>query len=507
MRPRSQPAIVGLAALLAILSACSSADGSESENSPIQIAPASPELAPGESVQFTASARTQPGESVEWAVVEASGGSIDANGHYTAPGTEGTYTVTASLPSVGALQATAVHVTRKVRVGVSPSAVTLAVGESVALTASVTGPVNTVTWSVGDPTAGGTVTAAGVYTAPSTAGVYTVVATSTVDPTRMGAATITVTSLAPPPATTGTGTSHAPSYVAVTGGGPMPSTVGAVTAACAGDGVTDDTSCLRNAAEMARSQAKPLLIPAASSYYRISGPITVYGSVIGVGDIMPTIKQTSICSSSSCVGLRLASGMSGWIYNLHLIGAYANGARGEFAHNISIGGVNGLTIKGNLLENSMGDAIADNAQEDDGSAAARNVLIDGNTLVNPARCAISLVNVSDRWAIMNNVIVDDAAWVSTIDLEPWRTESYITNVEIGYNEITTPANPAETQAGNYIGVVTVSGWFDPSPGADVWVHHNWGDWPFANFVAKASNAGAFGNVVDLANVRGTSPST
>jgi hypothetical protein len=311
----------------------------------------------------------------------------------------------------------------------------------------------------------------------------------------------------PPAASTngqGTGGTKTPQYVDVTGGGAMPSTTNAVVAACAGNGSTDDTSCLQNAANNARSQGRPLVIPATSSFYRITGPITVYGSVVGTGG-MPTIKQTSTCSSASCVGLRLASGMTGWIYNLHLVGTHSGSNRGEFAHNISIGGVNGVTIKGNLLENANGDAVADNAQENDGAATARNVLVDGNTMINPARCMVSLVNVSDRWAIMNNVMTDNAAFVSPIDLEPWRTQSYITNVEVGFNKVTTPANATETSLGNYVGVVTASGWFDPSPGSNVYAHHNYGSWPFSSFVKQANNAGSFANVVNTSNVQGAAP--
>jgi hypothetical protein len=92
-----------------------------------------------------------------------------------------------------------VRVKRNVRVDVSPSAATIAAGESLALSASVTGSVKTVTWSVEEGAAGGTVTTGGVYTAPETAGVYHVVATSTADPTKSGSAAITVTATLPAP--------------------------------------------------------------------------------------------------------------------------------------------------------------------------------------------------------------------------------------------------------------------------------------------------------------------
>ena len=189
--------MLGLAALITALSACGSA---ESPSSLLQISPASPEVAPGDAVQFTANSPAAPDETVAWAVVEPDGGTIDGTGVYTAPVAEGTFTVTASVTSLSTTQATQVRVKRNVRVDVSPTAATLAAGESLALSANVTGSVKTVTWSVAEGTAGGAVTAAGVYTAPLTAGVYDVVATSAADPTKSGSATITVTAQAPAPA-------------------------------------------------------------------------------------------------------------------------------------------------------------------------------------------------------------------------------------------------------------------------------------------------------------------
>ncbi len=60
-------------------------------------------------------------------------------------------------------------------------------------TATVTGSTNTaVTWSVQEAN-GGTITQAGVYTAPSTAGTYHVLATSQADPTKVATIAVTVT--------------------------------------------------------------------------------------------------------------------------------------------------------------------------------------------------------------------------------------------------------------------------------------------------------------------------
>ncbi len=186
--------MLGLAALLTALSACSSAGG---PGSIVEIAPASPAIEPGGTVQFIARVAGVD-ETANWSVLEPGGGTIDASGMYTAPQNEGTYTVLAAFTSPSTSESTAVHVKRNIQVDVIPSSATMALGESLALTASVTANVKTVAWSVAE-TGGGTVTAAGVYTAPQTAGTYTVVATSTADPTKSGASAITVTAPPPPP--------------------------------------------------------------------------------------------------------------------------------------------------------------------------------------------------------------------------------------------------------------------------------------------------------------------
>lgn len=295
----------------------------------------------------------------------------------------------------------------------------------------------------------------------------------------------------------GTGTRHRPRYLAdLTGGGPMPSTAGAAVARCAGDGRGDDTACLQAAIDAAAQARRPLLIPATGAFYRLTAPLQVRTSLLGIGG-RPVLRQTADCATRACEGLRLAEGMSGWIHNLHVVGMFG-GVRGEFAHNVSVGGVDGVTIAGNVLESPIGDNIADNAQET-GKAAARNVLIDGNTLIGPARCAISLVNVSDRWAIVNNRILVPSPWVSPIDLEPWRPGSRITNVEVGWNELRVGDNREAARAGDFLGGVTASGWFDPDPGENVWVHHNFGTWPFPRLVTISSRLGTFRNVVDEGN--------
>lgn len=81
-----------------------------------------------------------------------------------------------------------------VAVTVSPTSIPLVVGDTHTFTATVTGNANTsVTWSVTEGAAGGTITTGGLYTAPATPGTYHVVATSVADATKSATATVTVT--------------------------------------------------------------------------------------------------------------------------------------------------------------------------------------------------------------------------------------------------------------------------------------------------------------------------
>lgn len=90
-----------------------------------------------------------------------------------------------------------------VAVAISPTTASVAVGRTAQFSATVSGSSNSaVTWSIQEGAAGGTISGAGLYTAPSAAGTYHVVATSQADATKSATATVVVTALAPPPPTT-----------------------------------------------------------------------------------------------------------------------------------------------------------------------------------------------------------------------------------------------------------------------------------------------------------------
>jgi hypothetical protein len=80
-----------------------------------------------------------------------------------------------------------------VAVTLQPPAASLSPGASLSFSAAVTGTaMSGVTWSVQEGAAGGSITAAGLYTAPSTSGTYHVVARSVADPSISAAATVSV---------------------------------------------------------------------------------------------------------------------------------------------------------------------------------------------------------------------------------------------------------------------------------------------------------------------------
>jgi Galactose oxidase, central domain len=151
---------------------------------------------------------------VTWTVQEgAAGGSVTGAGVYTAPQVPGTYHVIATSMTDSTQTATAIVNVPPVSVTVLPNAPTVFLGGMQMFTANVTATNMAVTWSVQEGPAGGSITSAGVYTAPQVVGTYHVIATSAADMTKTGTATITV----PPVSVT-----VSPNPVAVDQGGMQP---------------------------------------------------------------------------------------------------------------------------------------------------------------------------------------------------------------------------------------------------------------------------------------------
>ena len=119
-------------------------------------------------------------------------GTISTSGLYTAPVQSGSHTVTATEGSItGSASVSVVQFT------ITPPSATVAPSMTKQFSATIQGLSNqAVTWAV-DGTAGGsaatgTISAAGLYTAPAAIGAHTISATSVADTALTGSATITV---------------------------------------------------------------------------------------------------------------------------------------------------------------------------------------------------------------------------------------------------------------------------------------------------------------------------
>ena len=162
---------------------------------------ATAQVPPSGTTTFTAAVMNfKTDNTVNW-TVSTGGGSVaptsTATGiatTYTAPATPGLYTVTAASnesPTATASATVAVFDPAALTVTVAPTTTILMTGASYTFAATVANaPDNTVTWSA----TGGTITPAGVYTAPATAGTYTITATSSWAKVS-GSATVTVKTL------------------------------------------------------------------------------------------------------------------------------------------------------------------------------------------------------------------------------------------------------------------------------------------------------------------------
>jgi hypothetical protein len=155
----------------------------------ITISPTTATINTNASEQFSASISGTSNTAVTWT---ASGGTVNASGLYTAPSSAGAYTVTATSqadPTKSVTATMTVQAVQVVGVSVSPTSASIYVDGTEQFAASVTGTSNTaVTWSA----SGGTVSTSGLYTAPNTAGTYTVKAKSQADTTKTASATVIV---------------------------------------------------------------------------------------------------------------------------------------------------------------------------------------------------------------------------------------------------------------------------------------------------------------------------
>jgi hypothetical protein len=156
----------------------------------IAIAPQTVTVEAGQSVTFSATVTGAADPTITWSVQEADGGAITGGGVYTAPILAGTFHVIAAN---GANKATATVtvVSAAQTLTVTPTTATLQTNGSQQFNATLDGSAPSVNWSVQEA-GGGTVTPAGLYTAPATPGTYHLIATLAANSAVAGTATITV---------------------------------------------------------------------------------------------------------------------------------------------------------------------------------------------------------------------------------------------------------------------------------------------------------------------------
>ena len=158
----------------------------------VSVSSAATELDQGASTIFSASVTGSTNTNVTWSVEGAGNGTITPSGVYTAPNKAGTFTIIATSKGDPTQKGSAQVTVAAVAVSVSPASVAIEQGTTASFSATVTGSTNTaVTWSVVG-TDSGTITSAGVYTAPKKAGTFTVKATSKADTTQAATAQVTV---------------------------------------------------------------------------------------------------------------------------------------------------------------------------------------------------------------------------------------------------------------------------------------------------------------------------
>jgi hypothetical protein len=169
----------------------------------ITLNPLSASLQNGGTQQFSANVTGATNTGVIWSLQPQIGG-ISSTGLYTAPSSiSGPTTVSVTATSVAdptksAAATISLTPAASVSVTVTPSSASLQASQKQQFAAQVTGSTNTgVTWSL--LSAVGSISSAGLYTAPATitsSTTVTVKATSVADPTKSATATITLTKAA-----------------------------------------------------------------------------------------------------------------------------------------------------------------------------------------------------------------------------------------------------------------------------------------------------------------------
>lgn len=168
----------------------------------LSLAPLSPCIAPGATQQFNATLTNIKGTGVNWSVDSVAGGNssvgtISSSGLYTAPSASGQHTIAAaSQANSQASASTSLTVNQSPGFSVSPDTATVLVSSQQSFEGQACGVASQgLTWTVDGIPGGndsvGTISAAGVYTAPVAPGTHTIQGTDAANHTSKAAVTVT----------------------------------------------------------------------------------------------------------------------------------------------------------------------------------------------------------------------------------------------------------------------------------------------------------------------------
>jgi parallel beta helix pectate lyase-like protein len=383
----------------------------------VTISPASAKSATSGTLSFTASVQgSTSNKSVTW---KASLGTITPSGLYTAPASAGTATVTATSVADTTKSASAVVTVTAApapppnptvtSVSVSPASTSATVSGTLQFTASVQGTASdkSVTWKASL----GSITASGLYTAPSKAGTDTVTATSDADSSKSGNATVSVTAAAPTPPPSG-------------------NTVSLLTFGNAGFG-GDDTSVFQTALNSTASHTQILEIPAGSynispinfpsnSHMKVDAGVTVSAnSGYGSSDRMLNINSTNVTISGA--------GGSTSVFQMPKARTASQGDGSQYRHCLGIQNASNVTVTGIACNQSGGDGIY--------VSAATNVTITNCVFDKNYRDAGSIIGRLNHINISNNVFsnTNGTAPQAGVDLEPNNPGDFVVDVNFTDN--------------------------------------------------------------------------
>ena len=196
-----------------------------------------------------------------------------------------------------------------------------------------------------------------------------------------------------------------------------------------GDGVTDDTVALQNAA----NSNQVLWFPKTSAFYKTTRVVTLKNSVFSDGAEVRILQDaTGNTSIFKVVHNAAPLTIDGFVLN----GLYTTGTNpNEYSMGIELRSAVDVTISNNTIKNNFGDNIYIGFT---GTSPCKNITIANNTLSNPYRNNVTMIH-SDGVTIKNNMITKTFDYVHSIDIEPNPDGiSNNKNVTIDSNNITAP---------------------------------------------------------------------